>query len=130
MDQEYGRSASISHAGGTEDLDFKDLTEQINDYEKALNERIQAYHEGKLMRVKRGIKMVKTVLAISIFFVTFKPTFFTNCLFFLEQNEDRYSQIQQMIGKFGWLSKIALEKGQEQEQNIQELNSMIQEKEQ
>ena len=34
-------------SGGTEDLDFKDLTEQINDYEKALIERMQAYHEGK-----------------------------------------------------------------------------------
>ena len=63
------------------------------------------------MRVKRGIKMVKTVLAISIYL--FQTHFFHQLFVFLEQNEDRYSQIQQMIGKFGWLSKLALEKGME-----------------
>jgi len=48
MDQrEYERSGSVTHGGGTEDVDFKDLTDQIDEYEKALAERMQAYHEGK-----------------------------------------------------------------------------------
>jgi hypothetical protein len=43
---EYQRSGSVSQGGAAEELDFNDLTEQINEYEKALNERMQAYHEG------------------------------------------------------------------------------------
>ena len=35
-----------------------------------------------------------------------------------------------MIGKLGWLSKVALQKGKEQQDSIQELTATIQEKEQ
>ena len=34
-----------------------------------------------------------------------------------------------MIGKVTWISKVALRKGREQELNIQELHSTVQEKE-
>ena len=43
---EYQTAGSASHGGAAEDLDFNDLTEQINEYDKALSERLQAYHEG------------------------------------------------------------------------------------
>lgn len=72
---EYQRQGSISHAGGADELDFADLTEQIHEYEKALEERLSDYRE--------------------------------------DNNENKYEQIQQMINKFGWLSRIALTKGQE-----------------
>ena len=42
-------------------------------------------------------------------------------------DETKYGQIQQMVGKIGWLSKVGLQKGQEQEQNIEELNCTLQE---
>ena len=45
---EYQRQGSISHAGGADELDFADLTEQINEYEKALEERLSDYREGKI----------------------------------------------------------------------------------
>jgi len=37
--------------------------------------------------------------------------------------------MMQMIGKLGWLSKLALTKGSEQDCNIKDLNDLIQEKE-
>lgn len=43
---EYQKSGSVSQGDAAEELDFNDLTEQINEYEKALSERMQAYHEG------------------------------------------------------------------------------------
>lgn len=38
---------TMTHGAGADEVDFNDLTDQINEYEKALSERLQAYHEGK-----------------------------------------------------------------------------------
>ena len=34
---------TVSHGGGADEVDFKDLKDQIDEYEKALDERMQAY---------------------------------------------------------------------------------------
>lgn len=67
----------MTHGGTPDEVDFKDLQDQINEYEKALGERLEAYQ--------------------------------------MDASEAKFAQIQQMVGKIGWLSNLALQKGQEQE---------------
>lgn len=46
MDQPlYKRSGSISHIPSNDEVDFKEFIDQIDEYEKALGERLQVYHE-------------------------------------------------------------------------------------
>lgn len=37
----------MTHGGTPDEVDFKDLQDQINEYEKALGERLEAYQMGK-----------------------------------------------------------------------------------
>jgi len=52
MDQQvYERSGSFRHKVSEEQVDFKEFLDQLTEYEKALGERLQAYHDGKFILI-------------------------------------------------------------------------------